>query len=392
MVAWVVVLPGVVRRRSIAEAASRGVVLVVGGVRLGFERVALLDVEASSPELPGMTAKGAEIDVTLSGFEPVSANATRWDIEVDGANVVDALAAWRAAHDTSIRREAVSIHLEDAHVTWPHAFGVRVDALGLVADVSADGETSHVATPHVVIATARGDLGPWRMTVDRAGETLTSRIAFDPAAPTAAHLELVTERDVLRSFDAAIPRTSFPKLGVPARSLGLPAGDATQIAATASMRRGEKTEVSVDAALFALKIASVPRPLDATLKLSATGDDAATVDPASSASIGPLRGAVTGTFTAVDAGARLALKWTGGPVPCAALGALEPPPAPPGAPPTLGDLANELGKLAQATGIAKVSGEISMHAALAVDTRDLAASTLSFTPASTCELALFGAP
>jgi hypothetical protein len=209
-----------------------------------------------------------------------------------------------------------------------------------------------------------------------------------------AHLDFVTDRDVLDSLDLSVPRTSFPKLGIPARSLGLPAGEATQIAATASVRRGEKTEISVDGAVFALKIASVPRPLDATLKLSVNeaGDGASSVDRESSASIGPLRGRVTGTLTAVDAGLRLALTWTGGPVPCASLGALEPPPSPPGSTPTLGDLANELGKLAQATGIAKVSGEISTHAALVVDTRDFSATELSFTPTSTCEVALFGAP
>jgi hypothetical protein len=392
--AWLVVLPSLVRRRCVAAAASRGLVLSVGGVRLGFEHFALLDVEVSSAELAGMSAKGAELDVTLSGLVPAAATATRWDIALDGRDVADTLTTWRAAHVAG--GDGVTIHMDDAHVTWTHAFGAaaRVDALGLVADISADGASSHAVTPHVVVATPRGDLGPWRTTLDRAAETVTIRVAFDPASPSGAHLDVVTARDVVESLELSIPRSTFPKLGIPARSLGLPVGDATQMAVTASMRRGEKTEVSVDAALFALKVASVPRPLDATLKLSATapGDGVSDVDRDSSASIGPLRGAVTGTLTSLDGGARLELKWTGGPVPCAALGAIESPPSPPGSTPTLGDLANELGKLAQATGIAKVSGEIGMHAALVVDARNLSATELSFTPTSTCEVALFGAP
>jgi hypothetical protein len=390
--AWLVVLPGLVLRRCVAVAAERGVVLTVGGVHLGFGRFALLDVEATSAELPGMSAKGAEVDVAVAGLEPVSAVATRWDIVVDGnyGSIADALAAWRVAHAGV--GNGVAVHLDDAHVTWTRAFGTtgRVDALGLVADVGADGASSHIVTPHVVVATPHGDLGPWRTTLDRAGDRVTTHVAFDPAAPTGARVEMVTLRDALESFDVAIPRSSFPKLGIPARALGLPAGEATQIAVDGHLRRGDTAELALDMALFALKVSSVPQPLDATLKLSATGDGA--LDSASAASIGPLRGAVTGTLQSFGDGARIALKWTGGPVSCAALGALEPPPSPPGATPSLGELASELGKLAEATGIAKVSGEISMHAALVVDTRDVSASQLSFTPVSTCEIALFGSP
>ena len=98
---------------------------------------------------------------------------------------------------------------------------------------------------------------------------------------------------------------------------------------------------------------------------------------------GPLVGAMTGTLNTFDDGFRVDLAWGADAVPCTAFDA----PLDGGQP---FDIAYQLRKLAEATGIAKVAGSVSARGTATFDSRDLASTRLAFVPNVTCQVALFG--
>jgi hypothetical protein len=83
-----------------------------------------------------------------------------------------------------------------------------------------------------------------------------------------------------------------------------------------------------------------------------------------------------------DDGFRIDLAWKAGPVPCKAFDTAQPSRSP-------FDIGYELRKLAEATGLTKIDGEVSARGSLAFDSRDLATARLDFTPDANCQVALF---
>jgi hypothetical protein len=130
-------------------------------------------------------------------------------------------------------------------------------------------------------------------------------------------------------------------------------------------------------------VPSLPRPLDVTWEASAAGDPRKGMDVKKARlAAGPLVGAMTGTVTSFEDGFRVDLAWGADAVPCNAFDApLD------GAQPF--DIAYQLRKLAEATGITKVSGEVSARGTATFDSRDLASTRLAFVPTVSCQVALF---
>jgi hypothetical protein len=91
---------------------------------------------------------------------------------------------------------------------------------------------------------------------------------------------------------------------------------------------------------------------------------------------------MTGMLKTFDDGFRVDLAWKAGPVPCNAFDA----PLAPGAP---FDIAYQLRRLAQATGLTKIDGDVSARASLVFDSRDLGTTHLDFTPDARCQVAIF---
>jgi hypothetical protein len=61
-------------------------------------------------------------------------------------------------------------------------------------------------------------------------------------------------------------------------------------------------------------------------------------------------------------------------------------------PPPLPDITAEVQQFLQATGIAKITGDVRMSGALTFDSRDLGQTRAVLSPRATCNVALFGNP
>lgn len=402
----IVTLPGCLRRKCVEAAASRGVVLTVGDVRLGAGRFSLVDVSATSPELPGMGAKANELELEVAGLDVTKISAHGAELVVDGSyeQVAASIAKFRAAHKGALPGDAhgagapsARIVLDGTHLVWTRAFGehVKLDALELRADVGKKGadDDVHVVSPHVLIDFDGAKVGPWRVTHDREGLEARSRIGFDPQLPDGPNALFVANGDRVSTVDVTIARTQLANVGVAPELLGLPSGGSTQVEANIHFGAPlpNRAEARAAVGLYAIKIGSVPTPLDAKLDLQIAGDPASGADvKKGTLAVGPLSGSVVGVLKVFDDGMRIDLGWKAGPLPCSAFVSIPPPPVPQGSPPGMNDIAHHLTQLAQATGIAKVTGEVRMEGTLAFDSRDFGHAKATFSPTNTCDLSLFG--
>jgi hypothetical protein len=396
-------LPGCVKRECIDAARARGIALTIGDVRVGPGRFTLVDVTATSQELPGINAKAAEIDVDMSGLDAKVVTARRGELVIDGTfdEVKQRFTKWRAAHAGTIPGEArggpgvaTLLVLDGTHVVWTKAFGahVKLDVLEMHAELGRKGSDDdvHVTTPHLLATVDAVTIGPWRLTYDRTGASARTRIAFDPALPDGPSALFVTEGERVASTDVTIARSQLANIGVAPATVGL--GPSTQIEAQIHFTHPvpNRADATAKLALYGLKLAQVPTPLDAKLDLVIGGDPSAGAEvKKGTLAVGPMSGAVTGTLKVLDDAIRTDLGWKAGPLPCSAFATLAPP-VPKGAPPGLGDLAAELGQFAQATGIAKVTGEVRMDGSLVLDSRDFGLAKVTFTPTATCDVSIFG--
>jgi len=400
----ILTLPGCLKRKAIEAAAKRGIALTVDEVQLGAGRFTLVNVAAKSSELPGVTAKAAEVEIEVGGFDAKSVVARRGEVTIDGPydDVKDMFAKWRSAHQGTIPGEArggpgvaTRLVLDGTHLVWTKPFGehVKVDLLELHAELGRKGNDDevHVLSPHFLLTVDGRDVGPWRVTYDREGLEGRTRVAFDPQLPDGPSALFVVDGARIASVDVTILRTQMTNIGVAPELLGLNAG--TQIEAQIHFVHPTPTRAEANAkvGLFGLKVGAVPQPLDAKLDLQASGDPTAGAEvKKGSLALGPLSGAVVGMLKVFDDGIRVDLGWKAGPMACAAFASVPPPPVPKGAPPGLGDLAHQLGQFAQATGIAKVTGEVRMEGTLSFDSRDFGQARATVTPAINCDLAIFG--
>ena len=397
-IAAVLLLPGYVRRKCIEAAAEQGIVLAVDDVHVGAGKFLLVNVTASSPELPKMSAKAAEVEIEMSGLDVARVVAKAGEIAIDGSyeNVKRALDAWQRAHATEARGKSATpprFVIEAMHVAWTRAFGDegRIDTLETHAEIARRGAELRFSTPHATLTASAGTFGPWRVTYDRDASAVRARLAFDPQLADGPSALLIGDADGTRvtTLDVDLARTPLASLGIPAVALGLRGSE--QIEATVRYRRTSpvRIEARADVALFALRIASVPMPLDAKLTLAAVGDPANALDvKKGELAIGPLHGAVLGTLRVFDDGARIDLAWSAAPIACASLVTL--PAEPPGMPPPLPDITAEVQQFLQATGLAKVTGEVHMAAALTFDSRDVGQTRATLSPRATCNVVLFG--
>ncbi len=401
----VLTLPGCLKRSCIEAAAARGVALTIDDVHLGAGRFTLVNVAAKAAELPGVSLRADEVEVEMAGLAPSRITARNGGLEIDGPyeQIKESFAKWRATHKGSIPGDGSGggaasprVVLEGAHVMWTRGFGsqVKVDILEMRLEVGQTAKKEdevHVVSPHVLVNVGSGDIGPWRITYDREGEEARTRIGFDPKLADGPNAIFVTSGSRIATVDVTIARTQLANVGVPPELLGLPAGGSTQVEANVRFTHSVANRVDAKATLglFGIKTASVPAPLDAKAELQVAGDPASAEVKKGTLAVGPLNGAVLGTLRVFDDGIRVDLGWKAGPLPCNVFAATPSIPTVTGGLP-LGELANQLKDFAQATGIAKVTGEVRMEGALTFDSRDFGTTNVRFTPTNTCDVALFG--
>src|SRR5262245_1836903 len=89
-----VVLPRIVLRHVLREAAARGVDLQVGGVEVGFGSLVLHDVSFTLRGVHGVSGTMETADVALSGTRPLRLTIGGLSLAIEGTAFVSGLVAW----------------------------------------------------------------------------------------------------------------------------------------------------------------------------------------------------------------------------------------------------------------------------------------------------------
>lgn len=393
-------LPRWVRQQFIEAAAAHGITLTIDDAKIEQGGFRLLGLHATAEDLPGASASAPEVDVETSGLRPTRLTVRGADIEVSGAwsPAENALARWRASPQGGQGGDFVppSIVVEDSLIVWKGAVGDagRVDAAGLHLDVTRRGDETelHARSDNVTLTVPGGVLGPWRVDVDHAPDgaapagPLLSRIhvALDPQVPDSSTVLVVGDGTRTTQVDVTIPRTPPARIGIPPQLLGVHGKDLQVEASVHYTNLGPgHAEATARGAMHAIEVTGLPRPIEVVFDGTASGDASDGLDvKKAQLAVGPLLGTVTGTLRTFDQGFRLALAWSAGPVPCNAFDAQIDEETP-------FDIAYQLRKLAEATGLTKVSGQVSAHASATIDSRDVGATHVEFVPVATCQVALF---
>ncbi len=131
----------VVRSRVRAEAAGRGLVVTVGGVRPGWFAVRLLDVHVAPEGVDAVSATLDEVDVGLSaGLSVKEVSVPGGSVAVHGTpqDVGKALAEWRGRHPAGKAqggsRSSRTMRVDGMSLRWEELDGPGHDAV-----LEADG-------------------------------------------------------------------------------------------------------------------------------------------------------------------------------------------------------------------------------------------------------------
>jgi hypothetical protein len=400
LVGWA--LPWYVRRQCIDEAAARGITLSIDSAQIELGGFRLLGLGATISDIPGLRAQVPEMRVQTSGFHPQAIEMRGAELRLAGgfSDVGNAFATWRshAAGPDTGGSLPTRVTIDDSRIVWQGAIGenARVEASGAHLDVTWQGKAPelHFRSDRVMVAIPGGALGPWRVDYDRAPSPANERalvpasarlrLALDPGVPDASTLLVVADDERVTSVDVAVPRSPLGRLGLPPALLGLRGSDLQlEVSAHYGASGPKRADARTKGGLYGIQATGIPRAIDVAWDVAASGSTDAGLDlKVGRLAVGPLVGAMTGMLKSFDDGFRVDLAWKAGPVPCNAFDA----PLGSGAP---FDIGYQLRKLAEATGITKIDGEVTARAALAFDSRDLGLTRLDFVPDAKCRVALF---
>ncbi len=388
-----VLLPRWVKSQVLEAATEHGIDLTIDDASYDGSAFRLTGLKASAPDLPGATAVAPELVVETQSLKLTKLTLRGAILSLDGpwSRVEAVIAKWRSAAHGGMCTDCLPTELaiDGSRVVWTHPLAddgrIEANDVSLGSTFRPDGAQVHISSTHVTLAIPGGALGPWRVDVDRTPAESRVRVALDPAVPEACTLLITADGERVTHLDVVLPRSPPARIGLPAPLLGL-SGKELQIESQihyADMGGG-LAEASASGGVHGIEVPSLPRPLDVTWEASAAGDPRKGMDVKKARlAAGPLVGALTGTVTTFDDGFRVDLAWGADAVPCNAFDA----PLDSGQP---FDIAYQLRKLAEATGITKVSGEVSARGTASFDSRDLASTRLSFVPTVSCQVALFG--
>jgi hypothetical protein len=382
-------LPRYLRAQCIEDALRHGLVLTIEDVKLYGSGFRLLGIAASALDVPDARLVAPEVEIETSFFRPRKVTAKGAELTLQGrwSTIASALEKWgttlQSASGVDWKSVAPLFTVGNSRVVWlgPIGENARFEASGVGADVNwvHGGATVHMASENVLLVVPAGTLGPWRLDVDRTPTSSRVCIALDPGVAGACTLLAVSDEDNLTGLDVVLPRSPLDRLGIPAALLGL---HGKQLQLDTRIHYGAlgaaKAEVSAKGGLHGIDVPVLPQPFDVSWELAAAGDPRTGIDlKQGRVAVGPLVGGLHGTLKKFEDGFRVDSSWQAGPVPCSAFTA----PLGPGQP---FDIAYQLRKLAEAAGLTKVAGNVAARAMLIIDSRDLGAIALEFTPDVHC--------
>ena len=385
-------LPRWVRRQFIEAAAAHGITLTIEDAKIEQGGFRLLGLHATADDVPGASASAPEVDVETSGLRPTRLTVKGADIEVSGgwSPAESALAKWRESPRGGQGGDFIppSIVIEDSRIVWKGAVAetVRIEAAGMhVEATQRDNDTElHARSDKVMLGVPGGALGPWRVDLDRAPGISRIHVALDPQVPESSTVMVVGDGTRTTQVDVTVPRTPPTRIGIPPQLLGVRGKDLQVEASVHYTNLGPAhADATARGAVHAIEVTGLPKPIEVVWDGTATGDSSQGMDvKKAQLAVGPLLGTVTGTLRTFDDGFRLVLAWSAGPVPCNAFDTQMDEG-------TTFDIAYQLRKLAEATGLTKLSGEVSAHGSATIDSRDVGSTHVEFVPVSTCQVALF---
>jgi hypothetical protein len=385
-------LPRWVRRQFIEAAAAHGITLTIEDARIEQGGFRLLGLRATADDLPGATASAPELDVETSGLRPTRLTVKGADIEASGAwsPAENAFAKWRESPRGGRGGDFIppSVVLEDSRIVWKGAVGdaVRIEAAGMYAEATQRGNDTelHARSDKVTLGVPGGALGPWRVDLDRAPGMSRIHVALDPQVPESSTVLVVRDDTGTTQVDVTVPRTPPTRIGIPPQLLGVRGKDLQVEASVHYTNLGPAhADATTRGAVHAIEVTGMPQPIEVVWDGTATGDSSQGMDvKKAQLAVGPLLGTVTGTLRTFDDGFRLALAWSAGPVPCKAFDAQIDEGS-------TFDIAYQLRKLAESTGLTKRSGDVSARGNATIDSRDVGATHIEFLPVATCQVALF---
>ena len=383
-------LPWYVQRRSVEIAAEHGIALSVERAEIDRDGFRLVGIRASWNSVPGIHARAPEIRVETRALHPEKMTVQGAELTLDGtfAAITSQLTRWWASPSGGQAGAWApsALVVDGAKIAWPSSFGdtVGVEASNVHAEVSwgEHGAELHSRADRVTVALPEAAFGPWRVDVDRAPGSSRVRVALDPEVPEACTILVVGDGERTTSVDIAIPRSPLGHLGVPERLVG---GGSTTLQVETTLHYvsfgAARVDATVRGGVYGLGAAGLPVPLDVAWEGAASGDPTRGIDiKRSRLAVGPLVGPLTGTVKTFDDGFRVDLGWAAGPVPCAAfvqpLGAGQP-----------FDIGYQLRELARKSGV--VDGNIRATMTLSFDSRNVAATKVSFNPEVRCRSPIF---
>ncbi|MBX3208712.1 MAG: protein kinase [Labilithrix sp.] len=390
-IAFLLLLPAIVRDRVIAGAREAGFEVTVERVGVGFGGITLRGITAKATRTPGVSARIQEVHlVGLSAKEArvhgldARLEGPRTDLEIGIASLV-ADNRQRLAGTPAAPRH---VSIVGARLTWNGADGERLAAsdIGLELDSHGAGvEDLRASVGRFELASPKATLGPWASSFERSAGASRLRVAFDPPVPDGPSALVVWPRTGPTEVTVTIPRSSFQDLGVRPSELGLPAEDGTdvQLSLRGTLSEAARSELTFEATVWGLRPKGFASALEVRVEGAAASADGKPFDlTKTSVVVGPFTAGVTGTVTPHARGFRVDAMFKTIPMPCERLARAEAK--------NMGPLAATLQALGQTTGALRVTGAVNAAGVVTYDTAEPEGATLTWMAKETCGVSIFG--
>jgi hypothetical protein len=381
-----------VKHRAVEEASNHGVTLGIGRVRFALDGIHLEDIDATSVQL---TSTKVHADEIVASWNAEDVSAIGVDVSADGH-----ITPPTAPTDNMIadgNRGPSVIHVQNAHMSWTHAFGdANVELTSLSGDFPLDPTLRNADvtwTTDVTVTYNGRKFGPFSAEFKHGHEEDVT-VNLDPKAHDGAVLRIGNLASTPRIVDFTIAGRPLSEIGIPTSAFGFQIASDPKItlhlndAVDRSPGGAPHATGSVDFSTDPIALPGLPQPGAIALSMNWSGNPdqpmPLSADPkvaGSSLRIGPFKGPVTGTVTRPDGAVVLDLAFVSQPVPCSQFSSGDPLQNMLGGS-AFGSIAALAGAQSQVTGDVKLTGSVQF------DSRNAGAPKISLSPVTTCGVSI----
>jgi eukaryotic-like serine/threonine-protein kinase len=225
--------PYLLRRKVVADAAARGVVLALGDIDIAPSELVFHQVAATALEIPGARLGVDAVRVRWNWREFKSVMIERPLLELNGsfADLDQHFATFQAAHPTQPAFTTFSaIESADLRLDWSGIFGpnTRLEDSGIKLVLPQRENQVSLNGLQVTMVTARlasnnQSYGPYRVEVERDTNGVGVDVMFDPTGALFARAHLRLDDDGTKLLNVDVARVRLNAIGVPSGFGNLPA-------------------------------------------------------------------------------------------------------------------------------------------------------------------------